>query len=547
MTEIPEEFVCPITKEVMVYPYITAAGNTYEYAAITEWLKKSNLDPLTNLPLKDTKIFPNNSLRSQIISWHEKKKIDMPTAELPIGEKFVPHPNLEQVLTYQGKKKRNEDRKEKKFGVPESFSAFNHKYTFVRKTEASKSVLYVQCDNGTEMAMPTKKKEMFFTKDGIVFYDPSYIRETRVLPDTDFKEKCSRATKCTKKNCSFAHPFVCPKGTTCAGCKFLHPASSSIVSLGKVFPVNIECKYGVSCSSKKCKFAHSLGRMSVPRNPARVFLTHSLTLQELQTPIAIKLDVPEKATNIQFQGDFVFFFVPYVGTWAKEHYQQVMVHRFDPISNSYKYVGTYSLDKHYCNSIVGSGRYVVISFWPYEDEAIRAVWEGIKYVRATEKDWKAQVNVLNKELKEKDVALQEKDAEIRKLKGVIADQNTQMANTKAQVHAVNEELRQEKIASHALSQAYERERMERFRLRDPIHIYALQENCSGFAKQDWKLVLDYHKGAHNLELSKPNTVGVQHLKVTEHDAVYCFGLNVPSNVNTITNLPFVPERLCADF
>ena len=33
-TEIPADFICPISHDVMEYPYITTQGNSYEYGEI---------------------------------------------------------------------------------------------------------------------------------------------------------------------------------------------------------------------------------------------------------------------------------------------------------------------------------------------------------------------------------------------------------------------------------------------------------------------------------------------------------------------------------
>ena len=34
-------FICPITHNVMINPYIDNEGNTYEYDAICKWLKNN--------------------------------------------------------------------------------------------------------------------------------------------------------------------------------------------------------------------------------------------------------------------------------------------------------------------------------------------------------------------------------------------------------------------------------------------------------------------------------------------------------------------------
>eukprot|EP01047_Picozoa_sp_COSAG01_P050771 COSAG01_NODE_5167_length_4438_cov_16.802720_4_plen_333_part_00 len=66
LTEIPRQFLCPITYEVMKEPVVCADGHTYEQEAIEEWLRHHDTSPVTNavLPMKQT--FPNYSLRSAI-------------------------------------------------------------------------------------------------------------------------------------------------------------------------------------------------------------------------------------------------------------------------------------------------------------------------------------------------------------------------------------------------------------------------------------------------------------------------------------------------
>jgi hypothetical protein len=41
-TNIPEEFVCALTKEIMKEPMISRYGIHYEYDAIMDWLQKGN-------------------------------------------------------------------------------------------------------------------------------------------------------------------------------------------------------------------------------------------------------------------------------------------------------------------------------------------------------------------------------------------------------------------------------------------------------------------------------------------------------------------------
>ena len=64
--EIPKEFLCPITMEVMSDPVIISDGHSYERAAILAWLEKNNKSPMTNVVLNNKDVFTNFALRSLI-------------------------------------------------------------------------------------------------------------------------------------------------------------------------------------------------------------------------------------------------------------------------------------------------------------------------------------------------------------------------------------------------------------------------------------------------------------------------------------------------
>lgn len=62
----PDDFLCPIGLEIMKNPVTCSDGYSYERANIEEWLKKCNRSPKTNLTISDTRLVPNNALRSLI-------------------------------------------------------------------------------------------------------------------------------------------------------------------------------------------------------------------------------------------------------------------------------------------------------------------------------------------------------------------------------------------------------------------------------------------------------------------------------------------------
>jgi len=62
----PAPFFCPITGEVMKDPVVDPEGNSYERAAIEEWLKRERTSPLTRSPLTEEQLAPNRALRDAI-------------------------------------------------------------------------------------------------------------------------------------------------------------------------------------------------------------------------------------------------------------------------------------------------------------------------------------------------------------------------------------------------------------------------------------------------------------------------------------------------
>ncbi|XP_062862561.1 WD repeat, SAM and U-box domain-containing protein 1-like [Trichomycterus rosablanca] len=69
-SDIPDEFLCPITRELMRDPVMAADGYSYERAAIESWITTGNhSSPMTNLPLHSTVFTPNRTLKMAIGRW----------------------------------------------------------------------------------------------------------------------------------------------------------------------------------------------------------------------------------------------------------------------------------------------------------------------------------------------------------------------------------------------------------------------------------------------------------------------------------------------
>ncbi|NP_001336571.1 Protein spotted leaf 11-like [Zea mays] len=76
---VPDEFRCPISLELMKDPVIVATGQTYERALIEKWLASGHHTcPSTQQRMPNTTLTPNYVLRSLITQWCEANGIDPP-------------------------------------------------------------------------------------------------------------------------------------------------------------------------------------------------------------------------------------------------------------------------------------------------------------------------------------------------------------------------------------------------------------------------------------------------------------------------------------
>jgi len=73
VVDIPEDYICPITSEIMEDPVFTADGHTYERVAISRWLESRNTSPLTNARLATRTLTPNIVLKKLIREFKEKR------------------------------------------------------------------------------------------------------------------------------------------------------------------------------------------------------------------------------------------------------------------------------------------------------------------------------------------------------------------------------------------------------------------------------------------------------------------------------------------
>jgi len=80
---IPQEFICPLTLEVMDDPVMNRAGHSYEQSAIVEWLRQSKdgTCPLTRKAIKISDFVSNRFLQKKIQVWRQEQGEDLTDSE----------------------------------------------------------------------------------------------------------------------------------------------------------------------------------------------------------------------------------------------------------------------------------------------------------------------------------------------------------------------------------------------------------------------------------------------------------------------------------
>lgn len=79
--DIPDNFICPLTLEIIREPVLSKYGHTFEKSAIVEWLASEETCPLTRRPLNLRGIIVHHKLRQEIADWRRENNALVLTAE----------------------------------------------------------------------------------------------------------------------------------------------------------------------------------------------------------------------------------------------------------------------------------------------------------------------------------------------------------------------------------------------------------------------------------------------------------------------------------
>ncbi|KAL1529943.1 hypothetical protein AB1Y20_000871 [Prymnesium parvum] len=98
MADVPPSFVCPLTLELMSDPATAADGHSYEMSAITQWLRTSNLSPLTGEPLAHKNLTRSHALRNAIEEFHAGQRKQAQRIKQLQQRVPAPHAGLKVIL-----------------------------------------------------------------------------------------------------------------------------------------------------------------------------------------------------------------------------------------------------------------------------------------------------------------------------------------------------------------------------------------------------------------------------------------------------------------
>ena len=91
-SNIPNEWYCPITMEIMTNPVIGSDGHTYEKTAIEQWLSVHTVSPITKAPMNKSHLVPNIALRNTI------QEFTGPGNKVPSSDSVLPKPSKKTVV-----------------------------------------------------------------------------------------------------------------------------------------------------------------------------------------------------------------------------------------------------------------------------------------------------------------------------------------------------------------------------------------------------------------------------------------------------------------
>lgn len=97
--EIPEEFCCPLTKQLFVDPVMTKNGHTFERSAILKHLETSSICPISGKELTKEELAPNLFIKS-LVQKHAQKLEEIRSRNEISNEMKTMKENIEKIIEF---------------------------------------------------------------------------------------------------------------------------------------------------------------------------------------------------------------------------------------------------------------------------------------------------------------------------------------------------------------------------------------------------------------------------------------------------------------
>ncbi|ESW12693.1 hypothetical protein PHAVU_008G134400 [Phaseolus vulgaris] len=99
VSSCPDEFKCPLSKELMRDPVIVASGQTYDRSFIQKWLNAGNRTcPRTHQVLSHTVLTPNHLIREMVEQWLKNQGVELSNTVEYIDEEGLNQADREHFL-----------------------------------------------------------------------------------------------------------------------------------------------------------------------------------------------------------------------------------------------------------------------------------------------------------------------------------------------------------------------------------------------------------------------------------------------------------------
>jgi hypothetical protein len=72
ITDVPQDFICPITQEIFRDPVQDLFGHTYERSAILAWIAVKGACPMTRQDLRASNLIPNALMKTKVRLWQRE-------------------------------------------------------------------------------------------------------------------------------------------------------------------------------------------------------------------------------------------------------------------------------------------------------------------------------------------------------------------------------------------------------------------------------------------------------------------------------------------